>query len=56
VVLVHQLQEPVEQVLGLEVGDAVDMADVPADGEDALPPSDMVGADDRVHGLELAAE
>jgi hypothetical protein len=54
VVLVHELQEPVEQVLGLEVGDAVDVANVPANGEHALPPGHGVGANDRVHGLELA--
>ena len=31
------------------------MLDVPADGEDALPPSDRVGADNRVDRFQLGS-
>src|SRR4051812_20822128 len=55
-VAIDQVQEPAEEFCALLVGHAVDVFDVATDGEDALPPSDRVGADDRVYGLELGSD
>lgn len=49
-VLIHQIQEPVEKLLALLLGHTVDVAHVPTDGEDALPACDGVRPDDRVDG------
>lgn len=48
VVLVHKAQEPVEELLALLIGHAVDVAHVPANGEDALPSGHWVRPDDGV--------
>jgi hypothetical protein len=55
-VLVHQLQEPVQQLLALLLRHAVDVLHMPAHGEDALPPGHGVCAHDGVDGLELGAD
>lgn len=44
VVLNKEFQEPIEQTFGFSTSDAVDVADVRADGEDGLPSCDGVGA------------
>lgn len=49
-VLIHQIQEPVEQLLALLFGYTVDMAYVTANGENALPAGDGVRPDNRVDG------
>jgi hypothetical protein len=55
-IFVHQVQEPVQQVPRLDFGHTIDVADVPADGEDTLPSGHWVRAHHRVHGPELAAD
>lgn len=50
-VLVDKVQEPVEQLCALLLSQAIDVLDVTANREDALPASDRVGADDWVDGL-----
>lgn len=56
VVLSNGIIEPLEQVLALFLSDSVDVANMGADREDALPASDRVGADDGVDGLQLTAD
>jgi hypothetical protein len=56
VVVIDQIQEPLEQVLALLLCDTVDVRDVSANGEDALPSRDGVGSHDWVDGLEVAAD
>lgn len=51
-----EAHEPLEEVLGLVFGEPVDLGDVVADAEDALPARDGVGADQRVDGLEDLAD
>lgn len=51
-VLVHQVQEPVEELLALLFGYIVNMAQVATDGEDALPPCYRIRPDNRVNGPE----
>lgn len=52
VVLDDEVDEPVEEVARLVVGEALDALDVVADGEDALPARHGVRADDGVVRLE----
>jgi hypothetical protein len=52
----NQLHEPLQQVLALGLADLVDPLRMVADGEDALPSRDRVGADHRVHGFEVRAD
>jgi hypothetical protein len=54
-VSVDEIQEPAEKLSALLISHSVDMLDVAANGEDALPSCDRVGADYRVDGLELGA-
>lgn len=56
VVVVHQIQEPLQQVLALFLGHAINVRHVSADGENALPPGHRVGSHNGVNGLELAAD
>lgn len=53
---VDQIQEPLEQLGALVLGHVVDLLDVDANGEDALPAGDGVGAHDRVDCLELGSD
>lgn len=55
VVLNDEVHELVEETPALAPGQAVDALDVRADGEDALPARDGVGAHDGVHGGEVGA-
>lgn len=55
-VLLQQVKEPVQKVLALLGRDAVDVLNVPTNGEDALPAGDGVRPDDGVDGLEDAAD
>jgi hypothetical protein len=55
-VLVHQVQEPIKQVLGFHFRHSVDVADVAADWENALPSGHRVGPNDGMNGLEHAAD
>jgi hypothetical protein len=54
-VLHNQRLEPLERVLALAVAQPIDLLDVVANGEDGLPSSHRVGADDWVNGLEDVA-
>lgn len=54
-VVIDKIQEPLQQMLALFVGHAIDVRDVSAHREDALPPSDGVRSDNGVDGLELTA-
>ncbi len=56
VVLDNQLREPVQEVLALLLGQAVDALDVVADGKDRLPARDRVRADHGVDRLEHLAD
>ena len=51
-VLVHQAQEPIEQLLTLLLCHVVNVAHVPADREDTLPSSHGIRPDDRMNGSE----
>lgn len=55
-VLVDEIQEPGEQLGALLLGQAVDVLDVDAHGEDALPARDGICAHDGVDGLELGSD
>jgi hypothetical protein len=49
IVVVHQqLLEPLEHICTFFLGQAVDMADVSADREDALPACDWIRTDDLI--------
>jgi hypothetical protein len=52
-ILVDKIEEPAQELGALLLGQPVDVPDVAANGEDALPPSDRVGADDGMGRLEL---
>ena len=52
---VDQIEEPGEKLLALLVCQAVDVLDVPAYREDALPSSYWVGADNRMDRFQLAS-
>jgi hypothetical protein len=52
-VLVHQVEEPRQQLLAFLACQAVDVLDVPAHGEDALPPGDWVRAYNGMDGFQL---
>lgn len=56
VVLDHQVDEALEEVVALVPGEAVDARDVVADGEDRVPPGDGVGPDHGVRRLEDDAD
>lgn len=56
VVLGDHAEELVHEVGALVFGQAIDVLDVVADGEDGLPAGDGVGADDGVLGGELVAD
>ncbi len=56
VVLDNELGEPVEEVLGFSLAEAVDLSNVVANSEDTLPAGDRVGADDGVDGLKELAD
>lgn len=56
VILHDQLHEPLEEVLALRLAHLIDALGVVADGEDALPARDGIGANDRVHGFEVGAD
>lgn len=54
-VLVDQVQEPLEQVVALRLRQPVDVAREAAHGEDALPAGHGVRPHDGVHGLQVGA-
>lgn len=56
VVLVDQVEEPLQEMVALLLCHSVDVPHMPSDGEDALPPGDRVGADDRVDRLEVESD
>lgn len=56
VVPIDQVQEPLQQLGALLVGDPVNVLDVPANRVHALPPGDWVGAHNWINGLELGAD
>jgi hypothetical protein len=56
VVLVNEIQEPGKELGALFLRQAVDVLDVSADREDALPAGDRVGANDGMDSLELGAD
>lgn len=51
----NQLQEPVEQSFAFIRCHIIDALDVVANGKEALPASDGVGANDRVDGAQRSA-
>lgn len=55
-ILVDEVEEPVEEMLALILGHTVDVLDMATNREDALPTGDRVGADNGVDSLELAAD
>ena len=55
-VLVDQIQEPTQELGALLLGQTVDMLDMAANREDALPARDGIGAHDGVDGLQLATD
>ena len=55
VIPIDEIEEPGEKLLALLVRQTIDVLDVPADGEDALPSGDRVGADDRVDRFQLGS-
>ena len=54
-VLVDQIQEPLQKLLALLFRDPIDVFHVPANREDALPPSDRVSTHHWMDSLENAA-
>jgi len=56
VVLIDKVQEPGQQLGAFFVSQAVDVLDVPSDGEDALPARNRIGAHDGVDGLEVGSD
>lgn len=56
VVLGDHLTESLEQVVGLLVSQLIDILGEGANGVDALPASDRIGAHNRMHGTELATD
>lgn len=52
-VLVDNIQEPVQQVLALLLRHTIDVLHVSANREDALPSGHRVRPDNRVNGLEF---
>lgn len=52
-VLVDQVKEPLQEMIALLLRHAIDIPDVASNGEDTLPPSHRVGADNRVDCLEV---
>lgn len=56
VVLDNELHEPVEEVARLGLAETVDLLDVMASAEDALPAGDGVGANHGVDGFEELAD
>lgn len=55
VVLVDQVLEPLEKMSALLACQPVDILGESTEGEDALPASDWVRANHRVHGLQVIA-
>lgn len=55
-VLVDQVEEPLQEMVALLLCHAIDVPHMTSDGEDALPPSDRVGADDWVDRLEVESD
>lgn len=53
---IHQLDEPIEQIPALHLGETVDMLHMATDREDTLPTRDRISAHDRMDGLELAPD
>jgi hypothetical protein len=51
--IVHKVQEPLAQSVALIFGYSVDVLDMTANGEDALPSCDGVGSHNGVNSLEL---
>jgi hypothetical protein len=56
VVLVDQVKEPLQEMITLFLGYAVDMTYMASDWEDALPTSHGIGADDRMDCLEVESD
>ena len=56
VVFVDNVKEPRQERLALLLCHAVDVTDMAADREDALPPCHRVGTDDGMNGLELCPD
>lgn len=54
-ILVDQVHKPLQKMAALRIRQPVDVLGEPADWEDALPASDWVRADHRVHGLQVIA-
>lgn len=55
-VLVHQVHEPVEKRLAFLLSEAVDVPDVPANWENALPSGYRVSADDGMNRFQFIAD
>lgn len=55
-VLVNKIQEPVQHLGALLVGQAIDVLDVAAHGKDALPARNGVSAHYRVNSLQLGSD
>jgi hypothetical protein len=54
-VIDQQPAKPLQQRLALQLRDPIDMTNVSADGEDALPPRNRIRTNDGMHGCEVAA-
>lgn len=55
-VLVDQVQKPLEEFCALLLGQTVNVPDMAAHGEDALPPCNRVGTHNGMDRFELAAD
>lgn len=53
--VVNEIQEPLQQLLALFIGETVDVLNMTANREDALPSGHGVGSDNGVNCLELSA-
>lgn len=56
VILVDQVEEPLQEMVALLLRHTIDIPDVASNGEDTLPPSHRVGADNRVDRLEVESD
>lgn len=55
-ILLHQLQQPSQQIIAFLLRHTIDMADVRAHGKHALPARDGIRAHHGMHGAELGAD
>lgn len=56
VVLVDQVKEPLQKMVALLLRHAIDIPHMASNGEDTLPTSHRVGADNRVDCLEVESD